>query len=457
MRAFALLPLLLVGCNKTKDTSDTASDTGSSAANHAPVANAGTDQSQPADHLVTLSGAASTDADGDALTYFWAFDYTPAGSTVTSRDAPFSVNHGSESVTTFQPDVVGTYVISLTVRDSHGSASAPDYVVVTAAQPDNLPVANAGADTSGSVGSTVTLDGTRSYDPQGHALTFAWSLVARPEGSTLAGLTDPTTNAPSFVPDIKGVYIASLVVNNGTGDSRADAVTITVTSDDHEPVANAGADIEGEDCTTYTLDCAASSDPDGDSLQYYWSVQLKPTGSAVTDDTFSDRTSARPSFYPDVAGAYVLSCAVYDGTSWGTPDTVHLDAAERVVNSPPTVDAGRDVAVDAGSGVCEQSGYLYNCEACSDQTVALGSDAVVTDDDGDPLTIEWTVVSGDATIADPHSISTQVTITDLEPEEPGTCVDSSVRFELTVTDCTGATVTDRVTYTATCCGVSESG
>lgn len=452
-----LLPLLLLAACTGKDQ-DSATDSGNGtpAANQAPVANAGTDQSVPADQVVSLSGAASVDPDGDALTFYWSFDHVPTGSTITERAAPFTVNHTGDAATTFAPDVQGTYVVSLTVRDARGAASAPDYVIINAEAPANLPVANAGSDVSAMVGNKVTLDGSRSYDPAGRAITYSWNLVEKPTGSTLAGLTDPTSAAPTFTPDLKGVYVASLTVNNGMASSNADAVTITVMSNDSMPVANAGNDIATEDCTTVTLDCTGSNDPEGDSLQYYWSLQLKPTGSATSDATFSDRTSATPTFYPDIAGDYVLSCAVYDGSTWSVPDTMHVVAAERAANAPPTINAGRDQEINAGSAVCEEDGYVFDCEQCGDQTVALGADAEVVDADGDPLQIEWTLLDGEATIADARSVSTTVTLSEISPEEPGSCTETEYRFELRATDCTGATVTDRVTYTVTCCGVADT-
>ena len=45
---------------------------GSGDANHAPVANAGSAQTVFKASTVTLDGSASSDADGDQLTYSWA-------------------------------------------------------------------------------------------------------------------------------------------------------------------------------------------------------------------------------------------------------------------------------------------------------------------------------------------------------------------------------------------------
>jgi hypothetical protein len=62
------------------------------------------------------------------------------------------------------------------------------------------------------------------------------------------------------------------------------------------------------------------------------------------------------------------------------------------------------------------------------------------------------VVSGSATISDPTSLETNVILTDIQVEDLD-CVDNEFQFELAVTDCTGETITDNVTFTATCCGV----
>ena len=58
--------------------------------NSPPVANAGADQTAPVGTLVTLSGAGSSDVDGDALTYAWTIVDAPANSIAALSD-PASV------------------------------------------------------------------------------------------------------------------------------------------------------------------------------------------------------------------------------------------------------------------------------------------------------------------------------------------------------------------------------
>ncbi len=89
------------------------------------------------------------------------------------------------------------------------------------------PVADAGSNQKVTAYSTVTLDGSNSADVDDDTLSFNWSLATVPSGST-ATLSDTTAKTPTFRPDIEGVYLASLVVNDGGTNSVADNVTIVV-------------------------------------------------------------------------------------------------------------------------------------------------------------------------------------------------------------------------------------
>jgi uncharacterized delta-60 repeat protein len=90
------------------------------------------------------------------------------------------------------------------------------------------PVANAGPNQSVSVSQTVTLDGSGSTDVDVDPLTYAWSFVSVPAGST-ATLSDPKAVMPTFVADEEGTYTVQLIVNDGSEDSASDTVTITAT------------------------------------------------------------------------------------------------------------------------------------------------------------------------------------------------------------------------------------
>ncbi len=446
---WALLIVLGTGCRdkEGETTEDLAT------ANTAPVAEAGSNTTQTADAPISVDGSASTDADGDALTYHWSFSSVPEGSTLAKDDSAFSDNHGATPSATFRADATGSYVVALTVEDASGATSPADFVVINV-EAGGLPVADAGADLSGLQGETFSLDGTRSYDPYGRTLTYQWSFASVPGDSNLSSLTGETSSAASFVADAAGKWIISLVVGNGLSDSQPDTVLVTTSVTNPEPpVAAAGEDLTVSDCTWVDLDGSNSYDPNNQDLTYQWAIQSTPADSSGA--AFSDEATAITQFWPDVYGEYTVSLAVSDGTDWSTPDLLTLTAAERLYNTPPTVDPGRMQSVDGGEQECVESGYAYDCEECAAATIKLGDGASTVDADGDPLTYLWEVLSGEATIADPTSAVTEAELSGAAPVEPGLCEATEFEFQVTVTDCTGASTTSTIIHEVNCCGAKK--
>lgn len=197
---------------------------GPAPANRSPVADAGADETGvPVGASVTLNGAGSFDPDADLLTYSWQVASTPSGSNPT-------VTNPNSAVATFVPDKVGTYDLRLTVSD--GALSDSDLISVTVV--NSAPVADAGPDQTLDVGQTATLDGSASADADGHALTYQWTLVSKPSGST-ASLSDPSAAGPTLMLDAAGAFLLHLVVHDGIETSTADAVTITAQAIDTQP------------------------------------------------------------------------------------------------------------------------------------------------------------------------------------------------------------------------------
>ena len=82
--------------------------------------------------------------------------------------------------------------------------------------------------------------------------------------------------------------------------------------------------------TEVTLDAASSEDPDGDELSYSWSLNTPDESTA----SLSDASAEQPTFTPDVAGDYVATVEVSDGTESSTDDvTVTAEAVKAVALS----------------------------------------------------------------------------------------------------------------------------
>lgn len=287
--------------------------------NSAPVANAGVDQNKNTGSTVTLDGSASTDADGDNLSYLWVLTTLPSGSAAVLNDATLASP-------IFSADLDGSYVAELTVNDGQAN-SAADSVTITASTANSAPVANAGNDQNVVINTLVTLDGSASSDANNDAITYQWSFLSVPAGNT-ATLSNFTSSAPSFTPNVEGTYTVQLLVNDGQESSVADTVNITVTVANAAPVANAGSDQLVTSSTIVMLDGTGSSDANNDSLTYTWSFVSVPTGSTAT---FDNNQISTPSFTVDLQGSYVVSLVVSDGTENSVADAMQVNVSDTTI------------------------------------------------------------------------------------------------------------------------------
>jgi hypothetical protein len=95
-----------------------------------------------------------------------------------------------------------------------------------AAQEDQPPVADAGNDQTVALGSTVHLNGSGSFDPDGDPLYYQWAQTGGP-AVNLNGVTSAT---PTFVATSAGDLFFDLVVSDGQLSSAPSVVRVTVNS-----------------------------------------------------------------------------------------------------------------------------------------------------------------------------------------------------------------------------------
>ena len=280
--------------------------------NQLPVAIAGEDQSVHQGSLVTLDGSGSYDPDGDAIVFFWEITSDPAGSTAQLSD-PTAIGPS------FVANKSGDYVIELVVTDSKEAESDPDSVTVSTT--NAAPVADAGDDQAVlEIGTMIELDGGASYDPEGDAMTFAW-IMQKPAGS-LAALSDPASESPTFVADVHGGYVLELTVTDEFG-AESDPDLVTVSFENVLPVAVAKWAFSGIVGDTVFIDGSESHDANLDLLSHNWSITSKPSGSLAE---ISDPIAAQTSLIPDLAGEYLVSLVVNDGFENSEPDNVTIVA-----------------------------------------------------------------------------------------------------------------------------------
>jgi hypothetical protein len=274
------------------------------------IANAGIDQTVYEETTVCMDGSASSDNHGNTLTYKWT---APTGITLSSSTIAKPTFTAPE---VFQ---ITPYTFTLIVNDGIEN-SVPSQVTVNVLSINRSPVAIAGNDQFVIQGTVVTLDGTLSNDPEGNAITYKWTA---PAGITLSSTSaqSPTFTAPNV--SINTPYTFSLVVNDGTFDSPADQVIITVKN---VPVANAGVDQTVNEGEIVVLDGLNSTNPDGNALTYQWTA---PTGI-----TLSSTTTGRPSFIaPEVTKdtTYIFTLVVNGVTIKSSPATVKITVLNLIV------------------------------------------------------------------------------------------------------------------------------
>ncbi len=349
-----------------------------------PTATAPADFTAPPGRVV-LAGTGS-DPLGRTLEYRWT---QVSGAPVELRDA-------DKATAWFLATRAGARTFELVT--TAGASSEPVQTTVTVL--DLAPWASVPARRVVEVGQELTLDGRRSDDPNGDALTHRWTLETATEGASLADGEQPVAR---LTPHVDGRYGVVLVVNDGTQDS-APALTEVIAVDprvnNHVPVAHAGPDGVGESGLPLVLEGRGSYDVDGDALTYRW---RKISGPA---DPPSPATSPTPTLRATGAGTVVLGLTVSDGKTNSPEDTVTIEINDPSVNRRPWARAGSERSVVVGT------------EHQLDATRSA-------DPDGDVLTYQWTQLSGPKVTLDDES-SPKPTFT---PTRPG-----FIRLGLTVSD-----------------------
>ena len=248
----------------------------------APLSSAGGPYAGKVGTAVAFSGAGSSDPQGQTLTYAWNFGDNSTGSGVSPTHAYTAA---------------GTFTVSLTVTNTSGLSATGSTTATIVAQP---PVANAGGPYSSNIGLAIAFNGVASSDPQGQALTYAWSFG---DGAMGTGVN------PTHVYTTAGTFTVSLTVTNVSGLTATANTTATITA--QPPVANVGGPYAGVAGTAVTFVGSGSSDPQGQVLTYAWTFGDGGTGTGVSPT----HTYATP-------GNYTVSLTVSNTSSLSsTPAT----------------------------------------------------------------------------------------------------------------------------------------
>ncbi|MEW6070067.1 MAG: PKD domain-containing protein, partial [Candidatus Thermoplasmatota archaeon] len=174
-------------------------------ANEPPVANAGPDRFARYYTSVMFDGSKSYDVDGIIVNYTWEFGDGGVG---------YGVN------TTHVYTTLGTYIVTLTVKDDDGDTNSDTCTVNVT---DNLPpIANAGPDQYVYVHQIVQFNGSASFDPDGNIANYTWNF------------NDPYNQTPGYgatpmhIYTHPGIYTVTLTVTDDKGAKAMDICLVYV-------------------------------------------------------------------------------------------------------------------------------------------------------------------------------------------------------------------------------------
>lgn len=242
------------------------------------------------------------------------------------------------------------------------------------------PVADAGPDQEGTLGVGVAMDGAGSQDcaTSGDAI-YTWSFDSIPADSELDATAfsdnaSAAAQATSFVPDAIGTYLVALQVEHSGVLSELDVAIVEVGASGGVPLADCGGDLEVVLGERAELDGSGSSDPDGESISYRWTLGAVPDGSSLDSSAIFDAEAVQASFVPDLVGTYSVYLTVSDGQQESEPAYCTVTAV--VPNQAPVADAG-------------EGGVMAPCDDHLLQLDGYGS----YDPEGLPLEYQWGVLT----------------------------------------------------------------
>jgi hypothetical protein len=372
--------------------------------NLAPIANVGTSITifLPV-NTATLDGSKSSDPDGTIRLFSWTKVSGPNDPATTGANT---------SILSLSGLVAGQYNYQLEVTDSAGATSSARVKITVVAAPNVLPVANAGADqTITAPSSTVSLNGSLSYDPDGTIATYNWVLISGIGSVTVSNANTANPGVSGLNP---GTYTFQLTITDNSAATSKDQVIITVnpepTLPNQQPVANAGTNLTiTEPVNSITLNGSSSFDPDGTIINYQWSQLSGPSGAAVANNG-----SDKPTVTNLLAGTYVFQLLVTDnnGSSGIDQVSVTVNPAVNKINQSPVALAGSDTTI-----YLPARNYMLN---------ASGS----YDPDGNITSYQWQEISGPNTAVAPTMNRADIDLSNL--------TEGTYQFQLTVTDNQGA-------------------
>lgn len=295
--------------------------------NNSPIADAGNDVIGYKNSIVSLNGSNSSDPDNDTLRYQWTFVDKPLFAEV-------ELDNDNSQSPNFTASELGDYILSLTVSD--GFSESIDYIKINIVNQKPIPVITGPNQVS--AGSPAQLTATNSRDSDQDDLSFVWSLISKPQTSTLA--INHNGSTLNFTPDIKGPYVVQLEASDGI-DTASSIFELNATNTAPAAIITGASLVAKNSLSIFSA--ANSYDLDGDKLSYSWHVIEQPKGSQLPANQHTQPTLQ---LTPEVSGSYKLILDVFDGEALNSNEFTFV-----VENNAPVIAGVDDLTVQRNSNV----------------------------------------------------------------------------------------------------------
>lgn len=272
-----------------------------------PVASTGEDQVVITGENLNLTGTVSYSG-SESLSYEWKIEKAPENSSP-------NLSNTNSLTPTFTTDLDGEYLLSFQATAGNLKGALAFITILSVQKPKALILdSNIIAFTN----SNIELNGNPSFDPLGQNLSYEWTVLDSPQGSS-TNFSNNRSPKTSFSADIAGDYTLQLIVQNSHFPSDPVQARISLISESSIQ-SNAGLDrtiIAGS-----RLNLSASSST-GENIKYFWTLREKPDFSLAE---VLENHIENPNVFIDKAGSYIFRLQVEREGRLFPPDYVTFNA-----------------------------------------------------------------------------------------------------------------------------------